>query len=230
DLLANDPHRGGRDVVILGQLGAGVLDPGAVLILADRPGRDAECYPLEDAVLAQHDPLAADRVPGALVASLLQDYGRLGVLEPAGLDDDAQRHRVADEHHRADLDLGEPNVPRSLVGPGGDRVDRDVLADGRLGGAERVLAGVGAAVGRQDDARYRLAAVRRQHAPDRVAQGRDRRLRLNLVELARLRRLRRALLRRRVEVVGIQAPPLRKRVDLPAQYLLDQPQPRRLTQ
>ena len=42
-------------------------------------------------------------------------------LQPAGLDDDGQRHRVADEDDRAGLDLGEPDVPRPLVGPGGDR-------------------------------------------------------------------------------------------------------------
>ncbi len=63
DLLADDLHRGGRDVVVLRQLGAGVLDPRAELILADHPGRDPERRPLEDAVFAQHDALTAERLP-----------------------------------------------------------------------------------------------------------------------------------------------------------------------
>ncbi len=42
DLLADDLHRGRRDVVVLRQLGAGVLDPGTELVLADHLGRDPE--------------------------------------------------------------------------------------------------------------------------------------------------------------------------------------------
>ena len=117
-----------------------------------------------------------------------------------------------------------------FVGPGGDRVDRDVLPDRRLRGAERVLARVRPAVGRQHDARDRLAAMRRQHASDRVAQRRDRPLRLDVVELPRLRRIRRALPGRRVEVVDVELPAPRQRLQPGSQDLLHQLQPRRLPQ
>ena len=83
DLLPDDLHRGVRDVVLQRQLRAGVLDAGAELVLADDLGDDPERRPLEDAVLAERDPLVADRLPVALVDASLQDDRRLGVAEPA---------------------------------------------------------------------------------------------------------------------------------------------------
>ena len=190
-----------------------------------------ERRPLEDAVFSQHDPLAADRLPVTFVDALLEHDRRLGVAQAAGLDHDGQRHRVADEDHRADLDLGQPDVPRALVGPGGDGEDRDVLPDGRLDGAKGIFAGVGPAVGRHDHAGDRLAAMGRQHAVERVAQRRDRPVRLDVVELARPRRLARARLGRRLQVVDEQLPAAcRAPRGSAAATVLDQVQPRRLAQ
>ena len=140
DLLADDLHRGGRDVVVLGQLRPGVLDPGAELVLADDLGDDPERRPLEDPVLAQRDrwlPTGSQSLP---LTRCSRKTVPSASLQPAGLDDDAQRHRVAGEDDRAGLDLGEADVPRPLLGPGRDREDRDALADRGFGGAERVFA------------------------------------------------------------------------------------------
>ncbi len=184
DLLADDLDRGGRRVVLQGQLGAGVLDPPSELVLADDFGGHAEGRPLEDAVLAEDDPLAAHRLPFLVVDLLFKNHGRLGILQASGLDDDGDVHRVADEGDGAGLDLGQADVPRPFVGPGGDGVDRDALANRRLGGAEGVFAGVRPPIRRQDQAGDRLPPVRRQDALQGVAQRRDRPIRLDAVELA----------------------------------------------
>ena len=217
DLLADDLHGGRGHIVILRQLGAGVLDASAVLILADHPGREPERRPLESAVFSQHDALTAQAFPGPVVDPLFEHDRRLGVAQAACLDHDGQHHRVAHEDHRADLDLGEPDVARALVGPGGDREDRDILAGGGLDGAERIFAGVGAAVRRQDHAGDRLAAMSGQHAVQGVAQGRIGAIRLDVVELARPRRGAAAGLGRRLEVVNEQLPATRQRLQVRAQ-------------
>ena len=73
DLLADDPHRGRRGVVVVRQLRPGVLDPGAKLVLAHHLGHDPERRPLGDAVLAEGDPLVGDLLPVAAVDPLFQD-------------------------------------------------------------------------------------------------------------------------------------------------------------
>jgi hypothetical protein len=184
DLLADDLDGRGRRVVFQGQLGAGVLDPPSELVLADDLGRHPEGRPLEDAILAEDDPLVADGLPILVVDALFEDDGGLGILEPPRLDDDGDVHRVADEDDRAGLNLRQADVPRPLVGSGGDGVDRDALTDRRLGGAERVFARVGPAVGRDDQAGDGLPSVRREHPLQCVAQRGDRSVGLDAVELA----------------------------------------------
>ena len=152
------------------QLRTSVLDPRAKFILAHDLGNDPKRRPLEDPVLSQDDALIGDRLPVAFVDPLFQDDRRLGVAQAAGFDDDGQHHRVAHKHHRADLDLGQTDVARPFVGSGGDGKDGNVLSNGRLDGAKRIFARIGPAIGRQDHAGDRLAAMRRQHSMKGVTQ------------------------------------------------------------
>ena len=174
DLLTNDLDRGGCDVVFMRQLRPRVLHSRAKFILAHHSGRDAERRPFEDTIFSQDDALGAGRLPGPLVDALFQDDRCLGIAQAASLDLDGQHHGVTHEYDRADLDVSQANIPRTLVRPGGDGKDRYTLPRGPLDDAERIFASIGASVGRQDHTGNRLAAMRREDTVQRVAQRRDR--------------------------------------------------------
>src|SRR5262249_9408193 len=88
DLLADEADDSDGRVVVQRQLRSGILDPGTELVLADHARDDPECRSFQKPILAEHDALVRQWLPGARVDSLLQDEIRLGITKPAGLNDD----------------------------------------------------------------------------------------------------------------------------------------------
>ena len=228
DLLADDPHRGRRE------LSSRVSSGPASSIRARY-----SYWPTTLGTIRNVVRLRMPSSPRAIrwlatcsqsppLTRLLEDEVGLDVVQSAGLDDDRQGHRVVGEDHRAGLDLDDPHIPRALLAPGRDREDRDVQPGQRLGHPDRVFAGVRAAVGDHHDPRHRPPPVHRQDAPERVAQGGDRPLRLDLTERPRAGRAGRDGLRGRLQVVErhVASPP--QVVEVRRDRPFDQVQPGRL--
>ncbi len=139
---------------------------------------------------------------------------------------DAQGHRVAGEDDRAGLDLGDADVPRPFLGPGGDGVDRDVQPRRGLGDAEGVFPRVRPPVRHQHDPGDRPPPVRGEHPAEGVAERRDRPRRVDRRQRPRRRRPRGAGLARRFEVVQEDVAPGAELGHLRPERRLDQVDPR----
>ena len=96
---------------------------------------------------------------GAAFGLFFEEDGGGLVGEAAGFDEDVGLVGIADEDDGADVDFGELGIARAFGSSHAEGDDGDAFGGGGVGGFFQGVAGVGLAIGDEQDSGQRLAAI-----------------------------------------------------------------------